>query len=195
MRRRYSRESYLDLVAQIRETIPDISLSTDMIIGFPGEAPGDFDETLSLTQAVQYHSMFSFKYSVRPNTLASKRLPDDVSEAEKTSRIIALQTLQREIQTRLHEQAVGTTVEVLIDSANRRRDSEISGRTGGNTVVNCSFPARLDAGNLESRIPDPGNAEGWIGRTVPVRIQRAGPHSLWGTPWYQTCEDGNGHAD
>ena len=107
MRRRHTREEYLDLVAQIREAIPDVTLSTDMIVGFPGETADDFEETLSLTEAAQYHSMFSFKYSPRPNTLASKRMPDDVSEEEKTARIVALQALQREIQTRLHEQAVG----------------------------------------------------------------------------------------
>ena len=180
MRRRYSRESYLELVAQIREAIPGIALSTDMIIGFPGETTGDFEDTLSLTEAVQYHSMFSFKYSVRPNTLAFKRLPDNVSEAEKTSRIVALQALQRRIQTRLHEQAVGTTVEVLIDSASRRRESEISGRTSGNTVVSCALPAGLEASNPESRIPNPWSGAEWIGRTVTVRIRRAGPHSLWG---------------
>ena len=178
MRRRYSRESYLELVAQIRETIPEVALSTDMIVGFPGEAAGDFDQTLSLTEAVRYHSMFSFKYSERPNTLASKRLPDDVSEVEKTSRIVALQSLQREIQTKLHERAVGTTVDVLIDSVSRRRDSEISGRTSGNTVVSCAAPV-LEQRGPGSRIPDSGHTE-WIGRTVPVRIRRAGPHSLWG---------------
>src|SRR6267142_3794569 len=119
-------------------------------------------------------------------TLAMKRLPDDVSENEKTARIVALQSLQREIQTRLHERAVGSTVEVLIDSAGRRHDSEISGRTSGNTVVNSAIPGR-ETGNLQrrpadpgSRIPDGGNASDWIGRTIPVRIHRAGPHSLWG---------------
>ncbi len=180
MRRRYSRESYLELVAEIREAIPGIALSTDMIIGFPGEEAGDFEDTLSLTEAVQYHSMFSFKYSVRPNTLASKRLADDVSEAEKTSRIVALQALQRGIQTKLHEQAVGTTVEVLIDSVSRRRESEISGRTGGNTVVSCGLLAGLETLDAGSRIPNPGTGAEWIGRTVEVRIRRAGPHSLWG---------------
>ena len=167
MRRRYSRESYLQLVAEIRETIPDATLSTDMIVGFPGETAEDFEQTLSLTEAVQYHSMFSFKYSPRPNTLALKRLPDDVREDEKTTRIVALQSLQRRIQTGLHEAAVGRVADVLIDSASRRRDSEISGRTSGNTVVNCVAPGDSDA-------------SAWLGRTVPVRIQRAGPHSLWG---------------
>ena len=162
MRRRYTRERYLALVAEIRETIPDVQLSTDMIVGFPGETSDDFEATLSLTEAVQYHSMFSFKYSRRPNTLAAKRMPDDVSEAEKTARIVALQALQRDIQTRLHEQAVGRVVEVLVDAVSRRRANELSGRTSGNTVVNL-----------------PGSSD-WIGRTVPVRIRRSGPNSLWG---------------
>src|SRR5262247_2283261 len=87
MRRRHTREEYLDLVQHVREAIPGVTLSTDMIVGFPGETPDDFAETLSLTTAAQYHSMFSFKYSPRPNTLASKRMPDDVSGDEKTARI------------------------------------------------------------------------------------------------------------
>ena len=166
MRRRHTREAYLELVAEIRATIPNVQLSTDMIVGFPGETAADFEETLSLTEAAQYHSMFSFKYSVRPNTLAEKRLTDDVPEEEKTARIVALQRLQREIQTRLHERAVGTVVDVLVDSASRRRESELSGRTTGNTVVNFPCPA--------------GGEEAWIGRTVPVLIRAAGPHSLRG---------------
>ena len=198
MRRRYTRQSYLELVAQIRETIPRAALSTDMIIGFPGETAGDFEETLSLTEAAQYHGMFSFKYSVRPNTLAAKRLPDDVSEADKTARIVALQSLQREIQTRLHEREVGATLDVLIDSADRRPDSAISGRTSGNIVVNCSM-AGLDASNPESRIPNSGNRSEWIGRTISVRIRRAGPHSLWGDAVVPNVRERlrgrQGHAD
>src|SRR5476651_1726866 len=95
MRRRYTRESYLDLIAQIRESLPDVAVSTDMIVGLPGETEADFDETLTLTAAVRYHSMFSFKYSPRPNTLADKRLADDVADEDKTRRIMALQALQR----------------------------------------------------------------------------------------------------
>ena len=162
MRRRYTRESYMDLIAQIRESLPDVALSTDMIIGFPGETDADFDDTMSLTAAVRYHSMFSFKYSARPNTLADKRLADDVSEDEKTRRIVALQALQRDIQSGLNEALVGRTVHVLVDAASRRRETELSGRTSTNVVVNL-----------------PGTAE-WIGRTLPVRIERAGPHSVWG---------------
>jgi tRNA-2-methylthio-N6-dimethylallyladenosine synthase len=162
MRRRYTRESYLALVAQIRETLPDVALSTDMIVGFPGETGADFEETLTLTSAVGYHSMFSFKYSPRPNTLAEQRLPDDVPEEEKTRRIVALQGLQREVQSALNARLVGRIVDVLVDAASRRLDTELSGRTSGNVVVNL-----------------PGPSE-WIGRTVRVRVERAGPHSVWG---------------
>jgi tRNA-2-methylthio-N6-dimethylallyladenosine synthase len=162
MRRRHTREHYLELVDQLRAAMPDIALSTDMIVGFPGETRADFDETLSLTAAVRYHSMFSFKYSPRPNTLALKRLPDDVGEEEKTRRIVELQSLQRDVQQALYREHVGRDEEVLVDSRSRRRDSELSGRTSGNTVVN--FPG------------DPG----WLGRLVPVRIVAANPNSLKG---------------
>jgi len=162
MRRRYTRESYLDLVARIRASLPDVALSTDMIVGFPGETAADFDDTLTLTAAVRYTSMFSFKYSPRPNTLAEKRLPDDVDEAEKTRRIMALQALQRDIQSDLNASLVGRTVGVLVDAASRRRETELSGRTTTNVVVNLPGPV------------------GWIGRTLPVLIERAGPHSVWG---------------
>ena len=171
MRRRHTREEYLDLLQQIRESIPDITLSTDMIVGFPGETAEDFEESLSLTSAARYHSMFSFKYSTRPNTLASKRMTDDVSAEDKTARIVALQALQREVQTALHEEAVGTVVHVMVDSVARRQLHEVSGRTGGNTVV--SFPVPSDTTRNTHQAA-------WIGRTVPVRITRAGPYSLWG---------------
>ncbi|MBI3492468.1 MAG: tRNA (N6-isopentenyl adenosine(37)-C2)-methylthiotransferase MiaB [Acidobacteria bacterium] len=162
MRRRYTRESYLALVDQIRASLPSVALSTDMIVGFPSETAEDFEQTLSLTAAVGYHSMFSFKYSPRPNTLAEKRLGDDVSAAEKTRRIVALQHLQRDIQTRLNEALIGRTVDVLVDAASRRRETELSGRTSGNVVVNLPGPTA------------------WVGQTRPIRIERAGPHSVWG---------------
>jgi len=162
MRRRYTRESYLELVERIRTMLPDVALSTDTIVGFPGETEADFEETLSLTRIARFSSMFSFKYSPRPNTLADKRMKDDVSEEDKTRRIVELQAVQRAIQTDIHEAMVGTTVEVLIDASSRRREAELSGRTSQNTVVNL-----------------PGECN-WIGRTVHVRVERAGPHSVWG---------------
>jgi tRNA-2-methylthio-N6-dimethylallyladenosine synthase len=162
MRRRYTRESYLALVDHLRADVPGIALSTDMIVGFPGETAADFDETISLTARVRFHSMFSFKYSERPNTLASKRYADDVAEAEKTRRIVSLQALQRDVQLELHAALVGQTVQVLADAGSRRRETELSGRTTGNTVVN--FPGEVSR----------------IGTLVPVVIRRAGPYSLWG---------------
>jgi tRNA-2-methylthio-N6-dimethylallyladenosine synthase len=175
MRRRHTREQYLELVSAIRERIPGVELSTDVIVGFPGETAADFDETLSLTEAARYHGMFSFKYSVRPNTLASKRMADDVSDQEKTRRIVELQALQRRIQTELHEAAVGTVVEVLVDSASRREDGELGGRTFGNTLVNFTMPTDT----APHGVPAP-EASSWIGQRVPVRILRAGPHNLRG---------------
>jgi tRNA-2-methylthio-N6-dimethylallyladenosine synthase len=106
--------------------------------------------------------MFSFKYSARPNTLAAKRLPDDVPEEEKTRRIMALQALQRGIQSALNARLVGAEVEVLVDAASRRRETELSGRTSQNVVVN---------------LPGPSS---WIGQTVRVRVERSGAHSVWG---------------
>ncbi len=162
MRRRHTREDYLALVDAIREAIPIVQLSTDMIVGFPGETEDDFEQTLSLTERVRFHSMFSFKYSPRPNTLASKRMPNDVAEDEKTRRIVTLQQMQRRIQLELHEAAVGKTAEVLVDSVSRRREWELSGRTSGNTVVNFAGDPSL------------------VGQFVQVMVRRAGAHSLWG---------------
>ena len=162
MRRRHTRDDYLSLVDRLRAAIPDIALSTDMIVGFPGETAAEFEDTLSLTRAVGYHSMFSFKYSERPNTRAFQRLVDDVSAVEKTDRIVELQDLQKGIQNEIHRRRVGDIVEVLVDSTSRRRDWELAGRTTGNTVVNFGAPKEL------------------LGRLVQVRITQSGPFSLRG---------------
>jgi tRNA-2-methylthio-N6-dimethylallyladenosine synthase len=173
MRRRHTREEYLELVARLRAAMPDIALSTDMIVGFPGETREDFELTLSLTERVRYHSLFSFKYSPRPNTLALKRMPDDVSEDEKTRRIVELQDLQKRIQGEIFTSAIGRIEPVLIDSTSRRRTWELSGRTSGNTVVNL-----------------PGDAA-WLGRSLPVRITGANPNSLRGEAVLDECRGGS----
>lgn len=171
MRRRHTREEYLDLVARLRARIPGIRLSTDLIVGFPGETAADFEDTLSLVDQVRFHSIFSFKYSTRPNTLAAKRLPDDVEEGEKTKRIVEVQARQKAIQQALHQAAIGDLVEVLIDGPSRRGD-ELSGRTPGNTVVNLPGPAT------------------WVGRMASVRVDRAGANSLSGVAESVEHEDG-----
>jgi len=164
MRRRHTREEYLDLVARIRGHVPGVMLSTDIIVGFPGETVEDFEETLSLVRAVGFQSMFSFKYSERPNTLAAKRMPDGVAEQEKTRRLTELQGVQKGIQAGIHEKMVGEVHAVLVDAQSRRREGDLSGRTTGNVVVN--FPGRAE----------------WFGSVRPIRIRRAGPNSVWGEP-------------
>ncbi len=164
MRRRHTREDYLRLVDDLRAAVPDIAISTDMIVGFPGETTEDFDDTLSLVRAVRFSGMFSFKYSERPNTLASRRMPDDVPEDEKGRRLAELQEVQKAIQLAANQAAVGRMFDVLVDSASRRLADEVAGRTSGNAVVNLPGP------------------HSWLGRTVPVEIRRAGPNSLWGVP-------------
>jgi len=162
MRRRHTREAYLDLVAAVRAAVPGITLSTDLIVGFPGETDADFEETMSLVRLVCYQALYSFKYSPRPNTLAAKRLSDDVPEREKTRRIVELQALQRDIQIRRHGEMVDTVDEVLVEGLSRRRATELTGRTGGNEAVN--FPGPIT----------------WVGRLLPVRITEAAPNSLRG---------------
>ena len=164
MRRRHTRERYLGLIEEIRAALPDIALSTDMIVGFPGETEQDFEQTMSLARTVRYHGMFSFKYSERPNTLASRRMPDSVPEAEKGRRLMALQEQQQGIQRSLHAAMVGQRLEVLADGPSRRRErtDEYTGRTTGNTPVN--FRAGPDC----------------LGQLLDVEVRRAGPNSVWG---------------
>ena len=162
MRRRHTREEYLALVDRLRERLPDLALSTDVIVGFPGESEADFEDTLSLAERVRFHSMFSFKYSPRPSTLAGKRLLDDVAEPEKTRRIVELQARQKAVQESLHARSVGSVQAVLVDGRSRRHGHEVTGRTSQNTVVNF-----------------PGDA-GWVGKFAEVRITRAGANSLSG---------------
>jgi len=162
MNRRHSREYYLQLVNKVRKNIPEIALSTDIIIGFPGETENDFFETLSMTETVRFNSMYSFKYSERPNTLASKRLPDTVASEEKLSRLMRLQDLQKNIQIALNKELVGRRVEVLIDSRSRKRPNELSGRTPQNTIVNFE------------------GAPDQIGDLTIVEIDGSGAHSVHG---------------
>jgi tRNA-2-methylthio-N6-dimethylallyladenosine synthase len=168
MRRRHTREDYLDLVDRLREAVPGLA---DMIVGFPGETEDDFRGTMTLTERVGFSSMFSFKYSERPNTLAAKRLKDDVPEDVKGRRLSELQELQKQIQWNLHKGAVGRVFDVLVDSRSRRNASELAGRTTGNVVVNL-----------------PGESD-WVGRTIAVRILRAGPNSLSGEAAYDSTVD------
>lgn len=162
MRRQHTREDYLALVDRLRAAMPNLAVSTDLIVGFPGESAEDFEHTMTLLAAVRFSSVFAFKYTPRPNTFAFNNLVDDVPQGVKAERLARLQAAQRAIQLDLHQAMVGTVQEVLLDSHSRRGTAMLSGRTSGNTVVNV-----------------PGD-EQWLGRVVSVCITGAGPHSLAG---------------
>jgi tRNA-2-methylthio-N6-dimethylallyladenosine synthase len=160
MRRTYTREEYLEKIDCIRSARRDISVSTDMIVGFCGETEADFEETLSLVDRVGYDQMFSFKYSPRPKTAAGS-WADDVPEEEKARRLSELQERQRQIQLRRNQVLIGGEFEVLVEGYQPRLGQAV-GRTTSNRVVNF-----------------PGQPE-WAGRYLKVRITSAGPNSLVG---------------
>ncbi len=161
MHRRYTRNDYLDLIHQIRTARPHINLSTDIIVGFPGETEADFEDTLSLLATVRFGQVFAFAFSPRPGTPAA-RYDDPVPETMKKERLQRLFHLTDRIALELNQERLGTTLDVLIDGISRRSPDHWQGRTPDNRVVN--FP----------RHPDDR-----IGHVVTVRIERAGPHSLF----------------
>jgi tRNA-2-methylthio-N6-dimethylallyladenosine synthase len=136
MRRTYNRERYLDRVALIREHVPDVALTTDIIVGFPGETEEDFEQTLSLVDAVGYDGAFTFAFSPRRGTQAALIQEGIVSQAEKVAR---LERLVEVVQRRARERAqrfVGRTVEVLVEGPSRTDPSRLRGRTRHNKVIN-----------------------------------------------------------
>ncbi|HAX43059.1 MAG TPA: tRNA (N6-isopentenyl adenosine(37)-C2)-methylthiotransferase MiaB, partial [Solibacterales bacterium] len=170
MDRQYTRDEYMQRIEWMKAAQRDIAISTDIIVGFPGETEADFMETLDLLDEVEYDSIFSFKYSPRPNT-AALALGDHIPEEEKSRRLTALQEKQRAIQLRRNSRVVGTELEVLVEGFNASTGQWI-GRTAQNRVLNFTAPAREDGGQ-------PGRRE-MFGRYLPVRVTRAGPNSLAG---------------
>jgi tRNA-2-methylthio-N6-dimethylallyladenosine synthase len=141
MRRTYSRERYLELVTRLRGAIPDLSLTTDLIVGFPGETEEDFAETLSLVEEVRYDGAYTFLYSPRPGTEAAERLPDDVAPDVKRERIARLvETVQRVAAERAGR-FVGTEREVLVEGPSRTDPSRLRGRLRQNITVNFTGDA------------------------------------------------------
>jgi tRNA-2-methylthio-N6-dimethylallyladenosine synthase len=163
MDRQYTRAEYLERIAWMKNARRDIAISTDIIVGFPGETESDFEDTLSLLDEVQYDAIFSFKYSPRPNT-PSLGLDGQVPEEEKARRLAIVQERQRAIQVRRNSGLVGAVEEVLIEGYNRSTGQWI-GRTAQNRILN--FTAAANATLLE-------------GQYLDVRVTRAGPNSLAG---------------
>jgi tRNA-2-methylthio-N6-dimethylallyladenosine synthase len=161
MVRTYTREEYLERIAMLRQAKRPIAITTDIIVGFPGETEADFGETLSLLEEVRYDSLFSFKYSPRPNT-PSLSMADAISEEEKGRRLGILQEKQREIQSERNAALVNTTFDVLV-SGKSRRENQWSGHSACHRVINFTSQER----NL-------------LGTYVQVKVTGAGPNSLVG---------------
>lgn len=140
MKRTYTKESYLDITKTLRDSIPDIAITTDVIVGFPGETDKDFTETLELVKEVEFDNSFSFKFSPRPGTPAAKK-KELVPEIISNQRLAILQKIQSEITLRRNQKKVGTVEEVLVEGKSRNDPSWQSGRNTYNQVVN--FPGAL----------------------------------------------------
>ncbi len=143
MRRRHTRAEYLDLVDRLREARPDLALSTDIIVGFPGETEEEHEQTLSLLEAVRYDFIYSFKYSTRPDTHAVRKFDDDVPARTKKRRLAEVQDLQRGITERALQRWVGEQVEVLVEGPSKRDPAWLAGRLSQNWMVNFRGDARL----------------------------------------------------
>jgi tRNA-2-methylthio-N6-dimethylallyladenosine synthase len=163
MQRLYTREQYLERIAWMKSARREISLTTDIIVGFPGETEAEFQETLSLLETVEYDGVFSFKYSPRPNTPAL-RLDDAIPDEEKARRLAVLMERQRDIQKFRNQKHLGQTVEIMVEGKNEARGQWI-GRTSQNKTLN--FTAS------EASVPA-------LGRYVSVMITGSFPNSLLG---------------
>ena len=163
MQREYTSEQYLERVSWIKAAKRQISMTTDIIVGFPGETPADFEQTIDLLAKVQYDGVFGFKYSPRPNTPALG-MPDSISEEEKSLRLQILLDRQRETQRVNYAKHIGEVIEVMVESYNTAR-GQIIGRTSQNKTLNFTtkqpiFPAQ--------------------GSYLPVRVTQSFPNSLVG---------------
>lgn len=168
MRRLYTRPEYMRRIEWMKASRRPIAITTDIIVGFPGETEEEFEETLSLLRTVEYDSLFSFKYSPRPNTSAAS-LENSLDETEKGRRLTILQELQRSIQIRLNSRLVGTVEECLVEGYNQATGQWI-GRTSQNRTLNFTHPV----------CPAPAEGATLVGTYLPVRVTRSGPNSLAG---------------
>lgn len=162
MKRLYTRERYLEVIAKIQQAVPEMRFSTDIIVGFPGETDADFEQTLSLMEEMRYVFIYAFKYSPRPGTPAS-RLPGLISDDVATIRVNRVFALQEQIERQILTSFKGTTVSVLVEGPSRNDPSMMSGKTDDNWTVNFHAPPNVAVGSL-----------------VAVEIKEASHHSLKG---------------
>jgi len=160
MNRGYTRERYLELIAALRAAVPDIALSTDLIVGFPGETEEDFVQTLAMVERVGYDNVFAFRYSRRPGTPAAE-MPEQIAEPVKAERNRRLLEVVHRVTAARAARLAGQRVEVLVDGVSRRDPAELSGRTRCNRVVNFDGLGRVRVGDV-----------------VHARVTEVLPHSL-----------------
>lgn len=166
MRRSYRSAAYLDIIDTVREQIPDAAITTDLIVGFPGESEEDFQETLRVVRAARFAGAFTFQYSIRPGTPAAT-MPDQIPKAVVQERYERLLTLQEELSWGENLQLQGCDVEVLVAQGEGRKDAataRLSGRARDNRLVHFAVPPGVEA-------PRPGDV-------VQVSVTRAAPHHL-----------------
>ena len=163
MAREYTREQYLERITWTQSARRDISVTTDLIVGFPGESEAEFEETLSLVEEVGYDGAFAFKYSPRPNTPA-REMPDSIPESEKARRLAALQERQRGVSTRRNARHVGEILEVMVEGKNEAR-GQWFGRTTQNKMLNFTVPSGIQPS---------------LGGYLRVRVTQSFPNSLAG---------------
>jgi tRNA-2-methylthio-N6-dimethylallyladenosine synthase len=173
MNRGYTRETYIKRIEALKKACPDISLSTDIIVGFPAETPEDFNDTMELLKTVEFDSIFAFAYSDRSSAPAAK-FSDQVEETEKKRRLNQLLALQDRYTDKKNKALVGTCLEVLVEGESKKlhdgfiktsdQMKQMTGRSASNKIVH--FPSE--------------NCR--VGDLISIRIENAYPHSLWGTP-------------
>jgi tRNA-2-methylthio-N6-dimethylallyladenosine synthase len=174
MFRLYTREQYLERISWMKASVRPISITTDIIVGFPGETAQDFEETITLLDEVRYDGVFGFKYSPRPNT-PSLQYPDSVPDEEKATRLAVVLERQRQIQTELNQRHLGRIVEVMVEGRNEARGQWI-GRTSSNKVLNFTAPAErnLTAGSYQTvrvTVTHPNSLAGeWSSQAAPARV-------------------------
>jgi tRNA-2-methylthio-N6-dimethylallyladenosine synthase len=151
MRRGYTRTEYLDRIDRLRQRSPEVALSTDIIVGFPGESDDDFEATLELLGQVEYDEIYSFMYSPRTQTVSAKLYNDDVPEEKKKERLKYVQNVQREISLRKNKEKIGRIEEVLIDGHSRNK-AQVMGRTRTNRIVNIVGRGNLIGEMMNARI-------------------------------------------
>lgn len=161
MNRGYTRHDYLEKIALLRKLMPDIHLSTDIIVGFPGETQEEFHQTMSLLEYIKYTNIFSFRYSPRPHTASAKK-EDDIPLEVKKDRLIQVQALQKRIQWEKNKTLIGQTQKILCTGKSKKDPQVYCGRNMGYQVVNFNSPTDV------------------LHRFVRVRITACGPYSLFG---------------